>query len=302
VSRGRILVVRGGAIGDFILTLPALAALRKNFPETHLEVLGYTSIAGLARLAGYVAEVKSIEAGPLAGFFARNGTLDETLSDYFASFNIIVSYLYDPDSIFQENVGRCSKAQFIQGPYRPSDAGSDHATNVFLSALERLAVIEEDPVPRIRIEGVANRGALAVHPGSGSEKKNWPEESWATFLSRVARETQWPVLIVGGEAEHERVQRLSTIIPVDRLRVALSRSLVEVARELATCRAFVGHDSGISHLAAAVGLRGVALWAESNPVVWRPRSDLFELVPGLPAIEPESVLARVTRLMAETKS
>jgi heptosyltransferase-3 len=48
VSRGRILVIRGGAIGDFILTMPAIAALKKQFPQTRLEVLGYPHIASLA--------------------------------------------------------------------------------------------------------------------------------------------------------------------------------------------------------------------------------------------------------------
>ena len=107
-SRGKILVIRGGAIGDFILTLPAIAALRRQFPEAHLEVLGYPHIVQLAVAAELVDRVQSIEAGALAGFFARNGKLEPDLADYFSEFDIIVSYLYDPDQIFQTNVLRCS--------------------------------------------------------------------------------------------------------------------------------------------------------------------------------------------------
>ncbi|HOB33894.1 MAG TPA: hypothetical protein PKH32_13535, partial [Verrucomicrobiota bacterium] len=70
---GRILVIRGGAIGDFILTLPAIAALRKQFPDVHLEVLGYPHIVQLAIAGNLVDRVRSIDARPLAGFFARNG-------------------------------------------------------------------------------------------------------------------------------------------------------------------------------------------------------------------------------------
>jgi len=66
VSAGKILVVRGGAIGDFILTLPVFAALREHFPNAHLEVLGYAHIASLAKAGGLVDAVRSIEAGPLA--------------------------------------------------------------------------------------------------------------------------------------------------------------------------------------------------------------------------------------------
>src|SRR6188472_3731271 len=97
--RGKILVIRGGAIGDFILTLPAISALRRHFPEAHLEVLGYPHIAQLALAAGVVNRVQPIEARELAGFFARNGDLAEELVDYFSEFDVILSFLYDPDQI-----------------------------------------------------------------------------------------------------------------------------------------------------------------------------------------------------------
>jgi len=73
MSKGKILVIRGGAIGDFILTLPAIAALRQQFPLAHLEVLGYPHIVQLAQAGGLVDRVQAIEARALAGFFARNG-------------------------------------------------------------------------------------------------------------------------------------------------------------------------------------------------------------------------------------
>ena len=64
---GKILVIRGGAIGDFILTLPVMNALRTQFPEASLEVLGYEHIAVLAREGGVVDAVRSIEAAGMAG-------------------------------------------------------------------------------------------------------------------------------------------------------------------------------------------------------------------------------------------
>ncbi len=300
MSRGKILVVRGGAIGDFILTLPALAALRKQFPQTSLEVLGYAHIASLATLAGYASGVKSIEAAALAGFFARRGDLNDALSEYFATFNIIISYLYDPDGIFQENVARISKAQFIAGPHRPDERASTHATEVFLKPLERLTIFGADPVPRIDLRQQDAGDTLAVHPGSGSDKKNWPEERWAQLLKRAADETLWRVFLVGGEAEQDRVQRLSSFVPIQRLTVLMNQPLPQLARHLASCRAFVGHDSGITHLAAAVGLRGVALWGASNEQVWRPQSERFEIARGgtsLSAIETETVFAAAQRAM-----
>src|SRR5512137_1173949 len=135
--QARILVIRGGAIGDFILTLPAIAALRRQFPAAHLEVLGYPHIARLALAGGLVDRVQSIEARALAGFFARGGELSEDLADYFSEFDLILSYLYDPDGIFRTNVGLCTGAQFIKGPHRADERVRLHAAKVYLQPLQR---------------------------------------------------------------------------------------------------------------------------------------------------------------------
>jgi len=194
--------------------------------------------------------------------------------DYFSEFDLIVSYLYDPDGIFQANVALCTGAPFISGPHRPDERAKIHATQAFLKPLERLAIFDADPVPRLSISargGVPNQ--LALHPGSGSERKNWPEEKWASLLEQLMGSTQFNLLLIGGEAEGERLQRLAAALPPTRVRVARNMPLAELARLLASCTAFVGHDSGISHLAAAVGLPGVVLWADTAEEIWRPPSE-----------------------------
>ena len=269
--RGKILVIRGGAIGDFILTLPALAALRRQFPAAYLEVLGYPHIVQLAIAGGLVNHVRSIEARPLAGFFARHGELQEDLANYFSEFDLIVSYLYDPDLIFQTNVGRCSPAQFIAGPHRPNEQERTHAAQVYLKPLERLAIFDADPVPRLSIGSLpTKRNQLALHPGSGSEKKNWPEAQWADLLQALLDSTAFDLLLVGGEAEGERLQTLAAALPPRRTQVARSLPLPELAACLVRCAGFIGHDSGVSHLAAALGLPGLVLWGETSEQIWRP--------------------------------
>jgi heptosyltransferase-3 len=99
----RILVIRGGAIGDFLLTLPALKLLRDAFPSAHLEILGYKHIIALAENRGYADLVRSIDYAPLASFFSRDGELPAKLAQYFRSFEQIISYLFDPDEIFANN-------------------------------------------------------------------------------------------------------------------------------------------------------------------------------------------------------
>jgi len=109
----RILVIRGGAIGDFILTLPALKLLRDSFPAAHLEVLGYKHIVALAELGGYANATRSIEYGRLASFFNRDGELAPELVEYFGSFQQVISYLFDPDDIFANNLKRAGVRNLI---------------------------------------------------------------------------------------------------------------------------------------------------------------------------------------------
>lgn len=298
-ERPRILVIRGGAIGDFILTLPVLAALRARFPQARLTVLGYPHIAQLALAGGLADEVRPIEARGLAAFFNARAEPPADLAAFFADCVVILSYLYDPDRIFEENVRRCTRATFIAGPHRPDEARARHATEVFLEPLSRLAIFDADPVPCLRLQGPAvapspGRRLLAAHPGSGSERKNWPEARWIELLERLAARPGLELLLVGGEAEAERLPRLARCWPAGRLHLALSLPLAELAGRLAGASAFLGHDSGITHLAAALGLPGVVLWGDTNAAVWAPRSERMRLVrhpQGLAALPVNAVAA-----------
>lgn len=306
---GRILVIRGGAIGDFILTLPALQAIRDAFPQAKVEILGYPKIADLARFTGLADDAKAIEAPALAGFFATEGTLDEDWMEYFGRFDVVLSYLYDPDGIFQDNVRRCRPANpkndadaktltFIQGPHRPDESGDVHAVEVLLEPLKQLAIFASDGRPQIRIprrSSDCNRSWLAIHPGSGSLSKNWPVECWRQLIAQIQAKTNWNLLIVGGEAERETFPKLQPSLDASRSRLEFCAPLPQLASLLAECGGFIGHDSGISHLAAAVGLPGLVLWGESKETVWRPRSDQFVVVrheKGLRNLSVEQVFAQ----------
>jgi heptosyltransferase-2 len=285
--QNKILVIRGGAIGDFILTLPVLAALRAQFPSTKLELLGYPHIAQLASAGNLVDALHSIEARALASFFARHGQLAANLAEFFSSFAIIISYLYDPDGIFQDNIARVSKAQFIAGPHRPDERDGIHATETFLQPLRRLAIFDADPVPRLKANAAKPEPILVLHPGSGSEKKNWPETKWRELIQELADSR---LLLVGGEAEEGRLERLAEIAPCE---VARSLPLAELAVRLSACSLFVGHDSGISHLAAALDVPTIVLWGETAEEIWRPRGDHVKILRNLAEMSVESVLNAV---------
>lgn len=299
-------MIRGGAIGDFILTLPAISALRQQFPETTLEVLGYPHIVELAMAGGLVDRAEHIEAAGLASFFARNGKLSESIAEYFSEFDVIVSYLYDPDEIFRTNVGRCSPAQFIAGPHRPDEAMGIPASQVYLKPLERLAIFNADPVPRLAVKPAqVPERQLVLHPGSGSPRKNWAESNWSELLQLLVNETTLNLLLAGGEAEGERLQRLAATLPPARTRVAQSRPLARLASLLQSSVGFVGHDSGVTHLAAALGLPGLVLWGETVESIWRPPSTRMRVLRasgGLPNLTVKEVAEQVFRLWPEARS
>ncbi len=303
MTSGKILVIRGGAIGDFILTLPALAALRRQFAEAHLEVLGYPHIVQLARAGGVVNRAEGIEARGLASFFARDGELPGRWRDYFSEFDLVISYLYDPDRIFQDNVMRFMPGQFISGPHRPSETEHRHATRVFMQPLERLAIFDADAVPRLTLPPAAGAAAgfLALHPGSGSERKNWPERQWHQLLESLLEDRRLKLLLVGGEVEAEKLTRLASALPPERRVIARNLPLVELAQQLRDCCGFVGHDSGITHLAAALGLPCVALWADTDETIWRPQGNdvrILRAPAGLARLSVAEVMAALRPLVA----
>ena len=300
----RILVIRGGAIGDFILTLPVLAALRERFPQADIEVLGYPRIASLALSGGLAKAVHALESPGLAMFFAKGGSFDPEWREFFGQFAIVISYLFDPDGIFETNVKSCGPRQFIAAQHRPDEAQSIHASDVFLKPLEQLAIFDGDPVARLELPGLAKQeNWLALHPGSGSEHKNWPEQNWRKLVAYLLDHSPLNLLLVGGEAEGAQLQRLAKDLLAERVQLAQHIPLSELAPRLAKCSGYIGHDSGVTHLASALGLPTLVLWAKSDEKIWRPlgqrvrvlnqHSDLAELtletvVEGINALELEA--------------
>ena len=278
----RILVIRGGAIGDFILTLPALKALRDARPQAHIEILGYKHIAALAENRFYAQAVHSIEYGPLARFFARNSEFPAKLADYFASFDLIVSYLYDPDQIFETNLRRCGVQNLICGPARIVE-NAGHAARQLARPIEELGINVVDLAERI-FPSIEDRDfareflaslpqpIIAIHPGSGSCEKNWPVENWISLFSAGSHFADLErVLVISGEADKAQTDQLEREWK-NRVRFARNLPLPHLAAVLERSM-FIGHDSGISHLAAAADANCILLFGPTDPNVWAPKNE-----------------------------
>lgn len=266
---GRVLVIRGGAVGDFILTLPALRLLREALPDNQVEVLGYPGISALAVAAGLADRTRALEHGGMARLFARGAAIDPELAAYLAGFNLVLSYLYDPDGIFRDNLARAGVKTLIECPHQVQP-GQGHACLQLARSLERLALFLEDSdwrrplFPRRATQGDAP--VIALHPGSGSERKNWPLERWLEVAAGL-HAGGCRVVFVTGEAEEARGQLAQIQTGWE---VWHQRPLPELAGLLGGCAGFLGHDSGMSHLAAACGLPCLLLFGPTDPEVWAP--------------------------------
>jgi len=276
----RILVIRGGAIGDFVLTLPAIKLLRNNFPDAHLEILGYKHIIALAEGRFYAHATRSIEYAAMAGFFIPDAKLAPDLIEYFAGFHQIVSYLFDPDGIFEGNMRRCGVKNFIHISPKLDDSG--HAASQLARPLEDLALFLEDPAATIypgpddrefasRFFGGLESRVIAIHPGSGSETKNWPVKNWRALGDWLFSLQPAPaILLIGGEADRASHIALSTAWKNYQVYFAEDLPLPRLAALLERCHLFIGHDSGVSHIAAATGIPCLLMFGPTDPEVWAP--------------------------------
>jgi heptosyltransferase III len=304
-----ILFIRGGALGDFIVTLPALRLVRERWPEAHIELLGYPRHAALGVKRYYLDAVRDVNTGRLAGFFVPNGKLDPELTDYFGDFDLVVSYFYDPDQIFQSNLKRCNVPNLLTWPPQVALAP---AARHFCEPLRELGLTTDDFSSRLYLNPAdvafaekflvaedASRPWVAIHPGSGSESKNWPIERWIELVRQRAGEGKENYVLVCGEADDERVGKLLAAWPPgEKPLVARQLPLEHLAAVLARCRVLIGHDSGVTHLAAAVGCRCVALFGPTDPATWAPQGNHVRVVRKAEYIAAISV-ADVLEALAE---
>ena len=292
MSKPRILVIRGGAIGDFVLTLPAIRMLRQTLPHCHLEILGYRHIAELALHGGpepgktYADAVRNIEYGPMAAFFARNGQLAPDLCAYFAGFQQVVSWLFDPDGIFAANLERAGVRNFLSVHEKIGD--HQHASAQLARGLERMAIFLDENATRLfpteatataatawlGEQGAATetRPLIALHPGSGSPRKNWPAGNWQRLGDRIASGGA-RLLLIGGEADDSALDPLARSLSAHTPLVARNLPLPTLAALLARSAAYFGHDTGISHIAAATGTPSTLLFGPTDPSVWAPAGE-----------------------------
>jgi hypothetical protein len=260
----RRLIIRPGAIGDFILSLPAMEHLKADF----LEVWAATPNLPLARFSHSTRSIASTGLDMLE--FSPNPRLIGELR----SFSSIVSWYGTNRPEFRAVVAGLP-FEFLEA-LPPQDC-QIHAADFFAAQVG----LPGPAIPHIdcpRRDG----GFAVIHPFSGSEKKCWPLERYRELAKRL--EAHMAVRWCAGQEEP-----LADAMRMD--------DLYELACWLASARVYIGNDSGITHLAAAVGTRVVALFGPTDPRIWAPRGSNVRVIarPSLEDIHVEEVAKSVLR-------
>jgi heptosyltransferase-3 len=142
--------------------------------------------------------------------------------------------------------------------------------------------------------GAVSQGTVAIAPGSGSARKNWPLERFAALADRLAVRGAAVAWIAGPAEQGAWMPREW---PAWR-----ELPLPVLASRLARCSLYVGNDSGVSHLAAAAGCASIVLFGTTDPAAWAPRGARVSIVSsggkGMEGIGLQEVLERADHLIA----
>jgi ADP-heptose:LPS heptosyltransferase len=196
----------------------------------------------------------------------------------FATYRAVYSWHGSGSREFNQRLQAAAAGRVQVFPFRPSIAGI-HQADYYARCLYAIAApvrpvvaLRDDALGLCaqywRQQSLEHRAVLALAPGSGSREKNWPEEFFVEISGWWQQAIGGTVLVLEGPVEEERgaTQRLRECC------VTLSGlTLSNLAAVLSRSQLVLGNDSGVTHLAAAVGVPTIALFGPSDPAQWAPR-------------------------------
>jgi hypothetical protein len=270
-----VLVIRPGALGDTLLARHALRALRDRFVGVGLHLVGNPGAAQVLHAAGEIDGWTDFDSPAVTELFVPGGT--PSFMEGLAPPVAAVAWMRDPDGGIGRRLHELGARAVLVAPSRPPADGV-HVADYLVATLARWGAtsLPDQPLLRVTLETRGPRFDLLLHPGSGSPAKNWPVERFARVLQVLAK--RWrSIAVVCGPADDGVCQalRAEVSVPVEVIR---PRSVLELASWLARARVFLGNDSGVSHLAAAVGAPTVALFGPTDPATWAPRGPSVQVL------------------------
>jgi ADP-heptose:LPS heptosyltransferase len=331
---GNILVMDFGQLGDVVLSLPALRALRGRFPNARITVAVGQPAGEIARLSGYVNEVLTIDRVGLrdgAKLISILKILQFVKKVRQSQFDLVV----DLHSYYETNLlGFASGApkrlyarrptrsldylaNFEPRPPREEERSLRHQVDCYLDVLIPLGVKDAVRVPLLKtrpeddraVEAILRRakadtGAplVGIFPGAGHPSRRWPLERFAELADYLVRNDGMRVLVFAGPEEAAMVQQMRGMFPSSTLILSRLR-ISELASALARLAVFVANDTGPMHVAAAVGTSVVVLLNRPTPNTFIPLGEAHRLIFSrmIREITTEQVYEATCELLASSR-
>jgi len=262
---GAALAIHPGALGDVLLAIPALRALRAA--GDRLTLAAQPRIGALLVALGEADEACPFEALRLDALFGGDGGARLPAADR------VVCWFGARDPDFARRLAAVAPGAVVAPSVSSRREVWEHLLATVGGREARDAARVSDALVAEGRAALRDAGAddtrrvVVVHPGAGSIAKRWPAPAFAQALAPLAARRDVEIVVHEGPADADAAAPLLARMPSARL--LREPALTALAGVLARCAVYVGNDSGVSHLAAAVGARAIVLFAAAN-LAWRP--------------------------------
>lgn len=326
-----ILVIDFGQLGDVVMSLPALRAIRERFSHARITVVVGRPGAEIIEMSGYADACISLDRVALRDGFkplsvlrifqvvkdVRQRQFDFVVDLHsFSETNLLGFFSGAPKRLFSRRPGRSLEflANFSPKPAVDQNDPDQHLIDRYLDVLVPLGIKDSPRVPRLMTRAEDDRAVdallrkakaemgvplVGLFPGAGHPGKCWPLEQFAELADFLIRnDGVRPVVFVGPEERH-LVQRMRAIFPTPCV-ILEKLSIPQLAAAQARLAVFVSNDTGPVHIAAAVGTPIVVLIGLPRPHAYVPTgaSQRLILSESVMAIEVEQVYASTRELLS----
>ena len=289
-----IVIMHPGGFGDLLLAVPAIRRLRSRFPKHQIVLCGHEEVSEFIHVCRLVDNWTSVQASACAGLFDGAEPSERLLKEWLSRCDLAVAWTKDEFGRLAgalKNSG--ARAVVVQSPFS-STLTALHQSDRFLETLKEPAAEEQAIKPLsvpARIKNKAStaideyhlpltRPLLLIHPGSGSRHKCVDPAVLASVIQLLQTQGVVP-LILEGPADQQTVGELLSQLS-NKPPVLRGLSLPLLAGVLSRMELFLGHDSGVTHLSALLGVPTVALFGSTSPARWAPRGPHVVVVQGEP--------------------
>jgi len=260
-----------------------------------------------ADLVPETVQVRSLERYEVNRLFVAGAGNEDKIPGFYAGYDSTYSWMGSGQNLFVRQLQNLCQGRAHIFSF-DSAATERHQSEYYLSCLGVAASESLIPTIPLKLQARAwsaefwarhsfeGRPVLILAPGSGAREKNWPVSSFAAVAEWWRKQEEGEPLVVLGPVEEER----GGFEPLLRqYTAARNLTLAELAAIIVRGDLYLGNDSGITHLAAALDLPVCVLWGESIETVWRPRGSHVQLLrepDGLRTLSVERVWQALLRL------